>query len=71
MVFISQDREPRGIIPLENLQVREVQDSKRKVTLSLLALDEKQLNKLKGLYCKIVSIVTNCTLLLFLFSVLL
>ena len=26
-----QDREPRGIIPLENLRVREVQDAKRKV----------------------------------------
>ena len=43
MVFTAQDREPRGIIPLENLQVREVQDSKRKVTLSLIALHEKQL----------------------------
>lgn len=43
MVFISQDREPRGIIPLENLEVREVQDSKRKVALSLIALHEKQL----------------------------
>ena len=48
--------------------MREVQDSKRKVTLSLIALDEKQLNKLKGLYCKIVSVVANCTLLLFLFQ---
>lgn len=26
-----KDREPRGIIPLENLQVREVQDARRKV----------------------------------------
>ena len=51
--------------------MREVQDSKRKVTLSLIALDEKQLNKLKGSYCKIVSIVANCTLLLFLYTVLL
>ena len=30
-VISLQDREPRGIIPLENLQVREVQDSRRKV----------------------------------------
>lgn len=30
-VMIFQDREPRGIIPLENLQVREVNDARRKV----------------------------------------
>lgn len=31
LLFSLQDREPRGIIPLENLQVREVQDARRKV----------------------------------------
>ena len=30
----SKDREPRGIIPLENLQVRDVQDARRKVILN-------------------------------------
>lgn len=33
------DREPRGIIPLENLQVREVQDSKRKYCFEIYSAD--------------------------------
>lgn len=29
-----QDKEPRGIIPLENLSIREVEDSKKPVSVS-------------------------------------
>lgn len=28
-----QDKEPRGIIPLENLSIREVEDSKKPVSI--------------------------------------
>lgn len=33
------DREPRGIIPLENLQVRKIQDSKRKYCFEIYSAD--------------------------------
>jgi len=31
-----QDKEPRGIIPLENLSIREVEDSKKPVSVLLV-----------------------------------
>lgn len=31
---LLQDKEPRGIIPLENLGIREVEDSKKPVSVS-------------------------------------
>lgn len=31
---VLQDKEPRGIIPLENLSIREVEDSKKPVSIS-------------------------------------
>jgi len=34
---LSQDKEPRGIIPLENLEIRECLDSKRNVSVIVIA----------------------------------
>ena len=36
LLHLSQDKEPRGIIPLENLSIREVEDSKKPVSVLLL-----------------------------------
>lgn len=33
--LLSQDKEPRGIIPLENLSIREVEDPRKPVSCSL------------------------------------
>lgn len=38
------DREPRGIIPLENLQVREVQDARRKYCFEIYSADNSSGN---------------------------
>lgn len=35
-LHLSQDKEPRGIIPLENLSIREVEDSKKPVSVLLV-----------------------------------
>lgn len=32
MFFYLQDKEPRGIIPLENLSIREVEDPRKPVS---------------------------------------
>lgn len=42
--FLFKDKEPRGIIPLENLSIREVDDSKKPVNSLSLSGTEMQEN---------------------------
>lgn len=37
-MFLLQDKEPRGIIPLENLSIREVEEPRKPVSVALLEI---------------------------------
>ena len=40
-IYVIQDKEPKGIIPLENIQIREVQDAKKQYCFELFSINNE------------------------------